>query len=584
MPPRDAIADAINAYFQYCHLQPLWLFDRNDLSSVEECREETIFSLLALSLCHSNHSFFKGRSEELSQKYAQLAREHIMLRIAQGKVTLSTIQSLCMLTLANFQANDVHLVSLHVNIAMTFAKCAGLDLESHHDEVSLQAEARRRVFWSLHLLHQMYGQHGSVLNIIQDIESPQYVTSHPDFRKKSNLLPPSMPLELVQGGGTQKNGIWAYMVQLSTLWREVRMYVMQCDHTNSEPPWSVESGYAVIGAHLMDLETKLPTYHRYDFARFSDREKEELQQNRGYWSPWLYLQFAYHTIHSTLNHPFLYSSRPQQSAQLAVPNTFWKTSSELAFIHATWIVRLIDMVSEKAYRISDPFIGHCVAIAATVHIYFCRAADRRIREAAQVKMATCVTFLGELALLWPSCRRVLEKLQTLIHSAFPFNRSDREEEISRGTISINTRLMWEILQYDFAGKDSHLPGHGLFHESLYQDNDDSDHEEHTVETQIFHNPTTEVDMSTGGQALPPYSGHPANQSSQNARGRGRQDEQLPYSIARTVPMLYASVPEAAAAPWATPGNSSTKGAAYDPFFQFQDAGSPFYGFWEVGNL
>jgi hypothetical protein len=101
LPPRDAILDAIDAYFKYCHMQPLWLFDRHDLSCIEDCRDEVIFSVLALALCHSKHTFFRGRSEHLSQRYAQLAREHIMLRIAQGKVTLTTIQSLCMLALAN---------------------------------------------------------------------------------------------------------------------------------------------------------------------------------------------------------------------------------------------------------------------------------------------------------------------------------------------------------------------------------------------------------------------------------------------------------------------------------------------------
>lgn len=104
MPPKDVLLDVVDAYFQYCHMQPLWLFNREDFSSIEACREETLFSLLALSLCHSKHPFFRGRSDELSQRYAQVAREHIMRRVVEGKVSLSTIQSLCMLALANFQS------------------------------------------------------------------------------------------------------------------------------------------------------------------------------------------------------------------------------------------------------------------------------------------------------------------------------------------------------------------------------------------------------------------------------------------------------------------------------------------------
>jgi hypothetical protein len=153
----------------------------------------------------------------------------------------------------------------------------------------------------------------------------------------------------------------------------------------------------------MNLETNFPTSHRYDSARFQEQSVEELHGDRWYWSPWLYLQFTYHAVHSVINHPFLYSWRPQQSAQLAVPNTFWKTSSELALIHTTWTVRLIDMVTEKDYQLSDPSIGHLVAIAITIHLYYCRAADPVLRESAQRKVETCTNFLGDLAAKWPTC-------------------------------------------------------------------------------------------------------------------------------------------------------------------------------------
>jgi hypothetical protein len=274
----------------------------------------------------------------------------------------------------------------------------------------MHAESMRRVFWSLHLLQQMYGQQSSATDILEDISRPRYVATHIDFRKKLNELPPFMPREDIirrSNSGSQNNsGVWAYMIQLGSLWAEVRTYVKQwAEQIDSAPaPWSIDSGYAQIGAHLMDLETKLPARHRFDLARFPDQNDLQLQESREYWSPWIYLQFTYHTIHNILNHPFLYSSRPRQSAQLAVPNTFWKTSSELAFIHSTWVARLIDMVTNKSYRVSDPFIGHCTAIAATVHIYFCRAADKTTRESAISRLSRCAAYLAELAELWPSCK------------------------------------------------------------------------------------------------------------------------------------------------------------------------------------
>jgi len=300
---------------------------------------------------------------------------------------------------------------------MTLSKCGNLEFETcSQSDHGLRAESRRRVYWSLHLLQHMYGHQTAATNVLEDVSRPQYVARHVSLLKELDGLPPAIPREdtsTAQGEGgssglatPKKVGVWVHMIQLSTLWGEVRTYVKHWAQqiNNVTPPWSIDSGYTAIGAKLMDMETKFPTRHRFDLARFPDQDHQSLQSNRGYWSPWLYQQFTYHTIHNMLNHPFLYSSRPHQSDQLGVPNTFWKTSSELAFLHSTWVARLIDMVVGKGYRVSDPFIGHCAAIAATIQIYFCRAADKTTRQSALNRLGKCVAFLGELALLWPSCR------------------------------------------------------------------------------------------------------------------------------------------------------------------------------------
>lgn len=146
--------------------------------------------------------------------------------------------------------------------------------------------------------------------------------------------------------------------------------------------------------------------------------------------------------------------------------------------------------------------------------------------------------------------------------------------------------MWKILLYDFAGKGSTslLPQFGLFDETFFPEEDETDEGEETFEMQMFHHPTVDVDMSNG-QALPPLSGQPM--PNQDGRGRGRRD-QLPNnnSISASMPMPDAPpfAETATAASWPMPGNTSVMDMTYDPFFQFQDPGSPFFGTWEVGNL
>lgn len=297
---------------------------------------------------------------------------------------------------------------LHIGLATTLSRCGGLDVEFHRTELTVARETRRRVFWSIQLLNQQYGPRNMHLNMLRDIERPRYMGINKDCMGEMGIVPPQLPQEIASPA--QVEGIWIYMVQLSTLWSEVQHYVSHCASGDPTPPWSLESGYSVIGAHLMNIETRFPTYHRWDSVKFMDHSTKDLHQNRGYWSPWVYLQFTYHAIHSVLNHPFLYSWRPEQSAQLAVPNTFWKTSSELALIHTTWTIRLIDLITEKNYQVSDPFIGHLVAIAATIQLYYCRAADPATRDSAQGKIDVCLKFLSQLAIKWPRCQAIVSSV------------------------------------------------------------------------------------------------------------------------------------------------------------------------------
>lgn len=102
MPSPDLIAEMVDVYFQFCHMQPLWLFDRSDLGSPSQYSKEIILPLLALTLPYSTQERFQGKTEELSRHYSKLGRDHILLQVSHGNVKLSTMQGLCMLAFANF--------------------------------------------------------------------------------------------------------------------------------------------------------------------------------------------------------------------------------------------------------------------------------------------------------------------------------------------------------------------------------------------------------------------------------------------------------------------------------------------------
>ena len=102
MPPKEVVAEGIALYFQYCDKQPLWLFEPDDLLVPETCRSEVVFGILSLALRYSRNPFLDGRTDQMCRQYAEAARSYAMLRVAQGTVNLSTIQSFCLIALAEY--------------------------------------------------------------------------------------------------------------------------------------------------------------------------------------------------------------------------------------------------------------------------------------------------------------------------------------------------------------------------------------------------------------------------------------------------------------------------------------------------
>lgn len=161
---------------------------------------------------------------------------------------------------------------------------------------------------------------------------------------------------------------------------------------------------------MTEIENKVPLCHRYDKLKFYQRRPNDVQLNQNYWMPWLKLQFTWHAILTTINHPFLYIAASRRHPSLAIPNTFWRRSSELVLLHATWISRLIDMTHEKEIKLLDPFFAHAAAIAATVHIYFSCAPDPRLKQKSKVDFKKCLKFVETFSKFSHGCERLVSFL------------------------------------------------------------------------------------------------------------------------------------------------------------------------------
>lgn len=366
--------------------------------------KELVYSILTLI-----SRFF--RAHDQVQFYTSTARTLIMLRVANGTVDLETIESLCLLSYSFFMDGDVYLGQFHLGFAFQLCLSAMFDVEAVAAAENPVQQRKKRVFWSLLSLEQYYGHQSGQLRVSPETLCPCCVPGKADEGdRKGNATP--LSLSQSQGGMSSRSppsdiDIWSLAVHFGWVWSRVRTYVTDCAQNKLKEPWRHDSMYAMTLSHLTEAENKLSQRHRYDSVKFYERKSDEVRANRSYWGPWLKLQFTYHCILTMLNHPFLYIVASQHNPNLAIPNAFWRRSSELALLHATWIVRIIDMVSDKKLRLTDPFFGHAAAIAATVHLYYCRAADPRLKYKSKTDLAKCRKFLEGFVSFSPACQSLV---------------------------------------------------------------------------------------------------------------------------------------------------------------------------------
>lgn len=252
-------------------------------------------------------------------------------------------------------------------------------------------------------MEQFFGDQDSILGAVPDTWRTYLVSDQSAFDFPHDEYLGSPPSGF--GSSTPSDiGIWSFAVHFGWVWSKIREYVCECSHNKFIlEPWRSDSIYAKILADMTEIENKMPWCHRYEPTKFYERSADEVSQHRDYWIPWIKLQFTWHAILTMLNHPFLYIVASQNHPNLAIPNTFWRKSSELVLLHATWIVRTIDMVSEKQVQLVDPFFGHAAAIAATVHLYFCCAADTRLKQKSKVDFVKCQKFLKGFSFFSRTC-------------------------------------------------------------------------------------------------------------------------------------------------------------------------------------
>lgn len=290
----------------------------------------------------------------------------------------------------------------YVSTLKALLRCSGLDLETQNG-VTANREDQRRLFWSLFHLEQLCG-FTPRSPALESIGNPVY--SAPVMKRRTtNSKCPQLPCEAYNEDDTPAPGIWAHTVRLFAVWGDLRNYVDRYASGDIQTPWSPKSEYTQINARMIDFETSFMDFYRYPKSKFWERSIDEINTKRQFWLPWMSVQLTYHALHAVLNHPFLRAVTNSMSR--FGQNVFWRTSSDLAFLHGSRIAQILEICAERQLEASNPFLAHHAAVAASLQLYYSHAADEKVRRAADANLATCRTFLGKLARLWPICRSIV---------------------------------------------------------------------------------------------------------------------------------------------------------------------------------
>ncbi|TVY27038.1 hypothetical protein LHYA1_G004755 [Lachnellula hyalina] len=444
LPPREVILNAAQTYLLYCDCQPLPLFHRSTFTQTIWNRDpEVIFSLLAVTLRFTEDIRLCVDQPDPIRDYVEAARILISKRIFEGNIELSTIQSLCLLSLVHFTDGNTRRASIQSSQAMSLAHSAGLTSESHVALSPQYKEERRRCFWSLFLLKRLHGADFMVLDFSADDNFPWYpeTTSNP----QTQPVEASSSVEIDPEVLTDK-GIVAYAIQQSEVWFKTTRYAWRRGKPSSLPPWSAQSEYSTVLAQLMDFETRMPYTYRFKPAKFSQQPLEHLNANRDYWGPWLFVQFLYHTNLCLLNHPLLLSLR-LRNFKCVIPEIFLQHTSDLISSHASWIINFIDMLEGKQFKVTDPFLGHCVAIVATIYLQESFVDDLARRKDKQDCFDKCLRFIRGFGAQWPHVGRIADKLQRLGETVSSTHVASEVPTRQNRKLLIDLGQFFEILEY-----------------------------------------------------------------------------------------------------------------------------------------
>ncbi|KAE8362442.1 hypothetical protein BDV27DRAFT_18439 [Aspergillus caelatus] len=441
----DRLVEVGQLYQKWCHNQPLCLFRQEDFPNSVQFRDQELQLAIQTLTCRFPPGHLKPTIRHEIDSMSGLCRKLVMEHVANSKVKLSTLQTLCLLSMACFADGDVMQAGLDLAMASYFASCLPA-ASSLGDPLECS----------------LCIQSISLLQCLQaSIPDATKATSIGTLFRNSSMLETTnhrsirLPLRYEPGPEDDSDrGILFYMSQAAEVWHMARIYAAAQVGSEDPPPWEPQSDYSIVMLRNLELDCRFPLRYRFAKNNFGGVSPEALHQRRDYWGPWLFIQFIHAAIPTLINHPFLLSMRLKNFRHM-MPQTFMHQSFDHISRHTAWTICFLDLVETQNFQISDPSIAHCVVVVATIHLQHSFVEDDSLRKRAQDGYDKCMRFLDRMGSIWPfvfSMTQNLRKLEDSITTVPPIDTQSNGPHEPHLSWSIDAQLLWDILIYEKAGR------------------------------------------------------------------------------------------------------------------------------------
>ncbi|KAJ5418082.1 uncharacterized protein N7487_001632 [Penicillium crustosum] len=439
LPPWSEVISFGRIYLEFVENQPFPMFESDSfISSLESRSSELIYALVAIAIHFSREPISLEVKQERSKGYSDTAHVLAFARVSGSRVELSTIQTLLLLShldilcvsiyRANLQNYADYLLggnreqfAIHANLGLTLVQNAVSKKLQTSSLTGSSDEELIRCSWNAILVQNFY----TAADMTSFVE---LVPRLPASR--------SIPQSMVQGISIPRHilsdpqqGIMAVLINLSSAWSKMCIYVRGHGRLGSRPP---------------------------QIHRFKSVKMEQLGLNREYWAPWFLTRFVYHTIVCLLNHPLMIMMQVQGYDH--VPEIYLQQTSFLISHHTHWVKDLLSIVESEDLGLTDPLAGYCVAAVATIELHLSFSTDASVRKEKRKRFIKCVEFVEKAGEVWPAMAMMVVKLKKLEESLIALRQVAFEND---GSICMDLDPLWDILDIRNIGTESQHDMNGV---------------------------------------------------------------------------------------------------------------------------